>query len=60
MSSDQNYLRPQRHDKERIRPLKNITYIMPLVEVKDTYTESAESNIQKENQFQSNSSQQLS
>ena len=30
MSSDQSYLRPQKHDKERIRPLKNITYIIPL------------------------------
>ena len=30
MSSDQNYLQPQKHDKARIHPLKNITYITPL------------------------------
>lgn len=50
MSSDQNYLRPQKHDKERILPLKNVTYIMPLAEVKDNQAENTKSNIQQDDQ----------
>jgi Leucine-rich repeat (LRR) protein len=42
LSSDQNYLQPQKHDKARIHPLKNITYIAPL-EGKNT---DAKSNVQ--------------
>jgi len=38
VNSAQNYLQPQKHDKEKIHPLKNVTYITPL-ESQDTYTE---------------------
>ena len=38
VGSDKNYLQPQRHDKERIHPIKNITYITPL-EGQNTNTE---------------------
>jgi len=55
MSSNQDYLRPQKHDKERILPLKNVTYIMPLEEV-DNHAEN-KSNIQQDNQFQSDKPQ---
>lgn len=30
VSSDKNYLQPQKHDKARIHPLKNVTYVTPL------------------------------
>ncbi|CAG8750328.1 44743_t:CDS:10 [Gigaspora margarita] len=30
VSSGQNYLQPQNHDKNRIHPLKNVTYVTPL------------------------------
>jgi hypothetical protein len=56
MSLDQNYLRPQKHDKERIRPLINITYITSLVEVKDT-AKNDKNSIQKDDQLQLNETQ---
>jgi len=50
MSSNQDYLRPQKHDEEKILPLKNVIYIAPSVEVKDNQAENTKSNIQQDDQ----------
>jgi len=52
VSSDWSNLQPQKHDKEKIHPLKNITYITPL----EGQNTDAENDIQNE-QPQSNKPQ---
>lgn len=53
LSSNPNFLQPQKHGKEKVNPLKDIAYITPLVKLKDAHTENTKNNVQQENQFQS-------